>query len=206
MQQFSGLSPLARGTRGVLQFYWHRMRFIPAGAGNTTPQPLRTSGGPVYPRWRGEHVAALSRSPRDFGLSPLARGTLVILNDDPDSERFIPAGAGNTNYLRSTSARRPVYPRWRGEHKLCRFQQRRKLGLSPLARGTQQVIRQVSVFPRFIPAGAGNTHKVTVGTVQHAVYPRWRGEHCDAPAASMDICGLSPLARGTPAQTPRRQC
>ncbi|ENC39132.1 hypothetical protein ECP02999175_3093 [Escherichia coli P0299917.5] len=51
----------------------------------------------------------------------------------------------------------PVYPRWRGEHKIHIDKHRVCIGLSPLARGTlvDKVARQVRL--RFIPAGAGNT-------------------------------------------------
>ena len=50
----AGLSPLARGTRGGIQFRCGIVRFIPAGAGNS---PVRAGSNPaqtVYPRWRGE--------------------------------------------------------------------------------------------------------------------------------------------------------
>ena len=50
-----GLSPLARGTPTKLRAKVATQRFIPAGAGNTSPAPFRRNGAPVYPRWRGEH-------------------------------------------------------------------------------------------------------------------------------------------------------
>ena len=72
-----GLSPLARGTpvpgRGCISI----LRFIPAGAGNTLRVNQLECKSPVYPRWRGEHVARRRNKPNKFGLSPLARGTLV---------------------------------------------------------------------------------------------------------------------------------
>ncbi|ESA73168.1 hypothetical protein HMPREF1592_04347, partial [Escherichia coli 907357] len=49
----------------------------------------------------------------------------------------------------------------------------------------------------FIPAGAGNTFADTGNTERLAVYPRWRGEHTDCGICSVQILGLSPLARGT---------
>ena len=33
-----------------------RVRFIPAGAGNTQRQDAQMEQQPVYPRWRGEHT------------------------------------------------------------------------------------------------------------------------------------------------------
>ena len=52
----TGLSPLARGTRFRPGSSDPRGRFIPAGAGNTTSGKAPTLSGPVYPRWRGEHI------------------------------------------------------------------------------------------------------------------------------------------------------
>ncbi len=70
------------------------------------------------------------------GLSPLARGTLRRPGDKLVLRRFIPAGAGNTIRASSNSSSRPVYPRWRGEHKDIPVSIRVNSGLSPLARGT----------------------------------------------------------------------
>ncbi len=49
------------------------------------------------------------------GLSPLARGTLVIPQSTTKYWRFIPAGAGNSGPPCSHLPNFPVYPRWRGE-------------------------------------------------------------------------------------------
>ncbi len=53
--QLAGLSPLARGTRERIHAPLRRLRFIPAGAGNTFPGPALMERVPVYPRWSGEH-------------------------------------------------------------------------------------------------------------------------------------------------------
>ena len=73
------------------------------------------------------------------------------------TERFIPAGAGNTTGRPTPSARHPVYPRWRGEHPLYLCTQSFTDGLSPLARGTLAKSKNRGMQTRFIPAGAGNT-------------------------------------------------
>ena len=91
-----GLSPLARGTRG--RRGW--------------PGPPDT----VYPRWRGEHAASAPRTKEIAGLSPLARGTQLTPGNSAASDRFIPAGAGNTDVCDTIIFRGAVYPRWRGEH------------------------------------------------------------------------------------------
>ncbi len=151
----------------------------------------------VYPRWRGEHGMQEGDSKTRIGLSPLARGTPLLLGSIYSGERFIPAGAGNTSHSESEEPQYSVYPRWRGEHRLLRRKSRLTSGLSPLARGTQFTVCLIPALCRFIPAGAGNTipKSSSFGTIP--VYPRWRGEH-DMNAEGMTIeNGLSPLARGT---------
>ncbi len=153
------------------------MRFIPAGAGNTscscTPYSWRT----VYPRWRGEHLLHVIRSPFSPGLSPLARGTLDRNIHTATDSRFIPAGAGNTFYWRMCGCSFSVYPRWRGEHTIKTVTCITMTGLSPLARGTLSPERQMGLLARFIPAGAGNTPATQCARSGITVYPRWRGEH-----------------------------
>ncbi len=193
----TGLSPLARGTRGYGHLDVFPLRFIPAGAGNTQ----RRAGGrqrlPVYPRWRGEHFLAIYFLLLIAGLSPLARGTRGYGHLDVFPLRFIPAGAGNTQRRAGGRQRLPVYPRWRGEHFLAIYFLLLIAGLSPLARGTQQTQWQRRCSFRFIPAGAGNTRHDTAGNSLQPVYPRWRGEHDNFVFDLMASAGLSPLARGT---------
>ncbi len=111
-----GLSPLARGTRGEFSRNARLSRFIPAGAGNTGSTRPRRAAAPVYPRWRGEHTLTLIYFCYCGGLSPLARGTRALRRCGGCLLRFIPAGAGNTNFPESWCWLISVYPRWRGEH------------------------------------------------------------------------------------------
>ena len=117
----AGLSPLARGTRplrpGTLLLLW----FIPAGAGNTGIDGKLFAQRLVYPRWRGEHAVRRLSHRFQCGLSPLARGTLIIFKEWRARLRFIPAGAGNTGATDTGTAQFPVYPRWRGEHASCLY-------------------------------------------------------------------------------------
>ena len=100
-------------------------------------------------------------------------------------------------------APRSVYPRWRGEHLFSLDPVAVGIGLSPLARGTLQIVRREVRINRFIPAGAGNTSRVMWFYSLIAVYPRWRGEHCRRGIPDNRGCGLSPLARGTRANGAR---
>ncbi|EIC31893.1 hypothetical protein SEEH0134_17144 [Salmonella enterica subsp. enterica serovar Heidelberg str. N20134] len=111
--------------------------------------------------------------------------------------RFIPAGAGNTQKVPVVPDERPVYPRWRGEHR-AHFRKIQIIhGLSPLARGTHRSGMIEDTANRFIPAGAENTAAGEANTFGASVYPRWRGEHGNFSSNSLYASGLSPLARGT---------
>ena len=175
--QTDGLSPLARGTLPYILPDIIFLRFIPAGAGNTTSGCRRSAWSPVYPRWRGEHCMALASSLTDAGLSPLARGTHISEQKTKPQPRFIPAGAGNTIKKLFCVSFRSVYPRWHGEHFYSVNNRSLIVGLSPLARGTPAVGTVKLRYCRFIPAGAGNTIEIVFGIYSEAVYPRWRGEH-----------------------------
>ncbi len=111
--------------------------------------------------------------------------------------RFIPAGAGNIPRHVLSVFLTSVYPRWRGEHNTARFLNVKIAGLSPLARGTFELLVRERFNLRFIPAGAGNIAIATVSAAVIAVYPRWRGEHMVLPTDRTWYTGLSPLARGT---------
>ena len=112
----SGLSPLARGTPVFANLWTIAIRFIPAGAGNTGARNTKPCICSVYPRWRGEHSMSQNFKAGIRGLSPLARGTPVLLFCAVVTDRFIPAGAGNTPTLSIIMVSDTVYPRWRGEH------------------------------------------------------------------------------------------
>ncbi|ELP08020.1 hypothetical protein SEEE5621_00657, partial [Salmonella enterica subsp. enterica serovar Enteritidis str. 6.0562-1] len=83
-----------------------------------------------------EHSCAIKIRLSHAGLSPLARGTLIIDDNSTDRQQFIPAGAGNTIIGNLSWTGTAVYPRWRGEHESGGQQRGEILSLSPLARGT----------------------------------------------------------------------
>jgi len=135
------------------------LRFIPAGAGNPGWQLDRMGWIAVYPRWRGELYFFRLVDAYSAGLSPLARGTQRVPFGFTYANRFIPAGAGNSERAEPEQNRSSVYPRWRGElfsFSSCLFC---VSGLSPLARGTLATSRSGHAHARFIPAGAGNSQR-----------------------------------------------
>ncbi len=136
-------------------------RFIPAGAGNSDLKIASQYWRAVYPRWRGELSVHPDSRPCDPGLSPLARGTLILVAGVTGGIRFIPAGAGNSDNTGPSMRPFSVYPRWRGELVYHRYGAREVGGLSPLARGTRVLLLGCCCDSRFIPAGAGNSVNIT---------------------------------------------
>ena len=57
----------------------------------------------VHPRGRGEHFIRLRTQWRHGGSSPRTRGTPLVGYPESDENRFIPADAGNTKFLRKAS-------------------------------------------------------------------------------------------------------
>ena len=151
----------------------------------------------VYPRWCGELECVIGFGDREFGLSPLVRGTLDGDRRGIADCRFIPAGAGNSQGETMLAILIAVYPRWCGELQNPRARILVIGGLSPLVRGTWIQAAVDAHIKRFIPAGAGNSgEKIRMGRVV-PVYPRWCGELPVNVRIAKNIGGLSPLVRGT---------
>ncbi len=197
MCQRAGLSPLARGTPEAFRLLVRLFRFIPARAGNTVPTHAGDANETVYPRSRGEHDHRAGMVRLVNGLSPLARGTRLLLHLGVKQLRFIPARAGNTKTKTRTTRPATVYPRSRGEHEARFYTSGGDGGLSPLARGTHIPTDLDECARRFIPARAGNTPPLAGRRPGGAVYPRSRGEHLSSCSQFTTQGGLSPLARGT---------
>ncbi len=95
IQEKSGSSPHARGTRASPGSLPICGRFIPACAGNAACKYPDTEMAPVHPRMRGERAAGARRGERQYGSSPHARGTRQCAWICAPGHRFIPACAGN---------------------------------------------------------------------------------------------------------------
>ena len=192
-----GSSPRARGTRHVNAVSVLKLRFIPAGAGNTA---LRSCSGfprPVHPRGRGEHASTWNRAGCRTGSSPRARGTPRWRAFRARPWRFIPAGAGNTAVPPGAASEVAVHPRGRGEHVRAGRPGNAAAGSSPRARGTRAVGNVPDCSTRFIPAGAGNTNAGLRLVSPAPVHPRGRGEHRGSTTIGATVYGSSPRARGT---------
>ena len=173
-RNFDGSSPQARGTLQTTLSESAAIRFIPAGAGNTSLSATATI--------------------RLAGSSPQARGTLFTAPSPFLTVRFIPAGAGNTTNHGDCQAPVTVHPRRRGEHSGGGCGVGVGGGSSPQARGTPDSSTKLPDLSRFIPAGAGNTRLRCRHCRGSSVHPRRRGEHFKRPR--LDRCHVRFIPAG----------
>ncbi len=131
-----GSSPRARGTVLCGSRRCRGVRFIPAGAGNSAGLPLLLHDVAVHPRGRGEQDAELVGRDIPAGSSPRARGTEREEEEAQALERFIPAGAGNSDAPKLEIPEGAVHPRGRGEQDVYGNASYGINGSSPRARGT----------------------------------------------------------------------
>ncbi len=109
-----GLSPQARGNRRQVISLEENAWSIPAGAGEPLHAQHRDGRSTVYPRRRGGTFFALTLALCTGGLSPQARGNLVLSDGTCGELRSIPAGAGEPIDFRNRANTAKVYPRRRG--------------------------------------------------------------------------------------------
>ena len=153
-----GSSPLTRGILYIIHPAAHKVRFIPAHAGNTFPVDLLVKMVKVHPRSRGEYLYVFERFCIQAGSSPLTRGILTEAATSMGKSRFIPAHAGNTDAQVKYEKRNKVHPRSRGEYTIDYAGIAASLGSSPLTRGIPSCREIHALVDRFIPAHAGNTN------------------------------------------------
>ncbi len=132
-----------------------------------------------------------------FGLSLRMRGTLPTGLAHAESQRFIPACAGNTGSSSNCTSDQPVYPCVCGEHPTAFSFGNARVGLSLRVRGTQSLSCEFCLRLRFIPACAGNTPLAHRSYLSAPVYPCVCGEHSSFANWALCFHGLSLRVRGT---------
>ena len=135
-QSVTGSSPRGRGTDSATARARHRVRFIPAWAGNRKFRPGRPNPSPVHPRVGGEQIQRQRVLAIVFGSSPRGRGTGNSVLVVPIRHRFIPAWAGNSHVHHSYWSLLTVHPRVGGEQDVLLEEAIRPIGSSPRGRGT----------------------------------------------------------------------
>ena len=109
-----GSSPLARGLRGNSRLHRRPERIIPARAGFTRRASAGTAPWQDHPRSRGVYRSAALNWSKETGSSPLARGLRPPPQDLRVGGRIIPARAGFTAPLATSSGSCGDHPRSRG--------------------------------------------------------------------------------------------
>ncbi len=114
-----------------------------------------------------------------------------------NSDRFIPAGAGNTPGCRRRLTAPSVHPHGCGGHVQNKATVELYNGSSPQVRGTLDFLRPLPGLHRFIPAKARNTHDCQPPSPSGTVHPRRCGEHPKEEKVDLVQAGSSPQVRGT---------
>jgi len=109
-----GLSPRARGNPAIIFAACLRFRSIPACAGEPESREPAFRRCAVYPRVRGGTRCRRMQPSRDWGLSPRARGNLMVKHGRCWLMRSIPACAGEPRSRVRGNKHGAVYPRVRG--------------------------------------------------------------------------------------------
>ena len=191
-----GSSPRVRGTVERLTVGSHRVRFIPACAGNGQEWLTEAGLNAVHPRVCGERPVCFRPPIGRSGSSPRVRGTAGSPARRRRSDRFIPACAGNGTLPTVVSSSPTVHPRVCGERRPSSSRSGHEAGSSPRVRGTGVEVVLVPLPHRFIPACAGNGTWCRLLPRWPAVHPRVCGERFSA-SVSTRSSGSSPRVRGT---------
>ena len=146
-----------RGTATTHHSFPSVIRFIPACAGNREFSLPNVRDAAVHPRVCGEQVWLPVAAAIPAGSSPRVRGTGQKCFRNINDARFIPACAGNSHMCTEINKLLTVHPRVCGEQLASNGSEFRFHGSSPRVRGTEIRYDRRMLFPRFIPACAGNS-------------------------------------------------
>ena len=167
-----GPSPRLRGKPGAAVFRGHRVRSIPAPAGETTRTWRRVKREEVHPRACGGNVSADRPRPRPLGPSPRLRGKPSGEHLHHACGRSIPAPAGETSGLCLSQAKSAVHPRACGGNAGSCGRPVPGRGPSPRLRGKRPHRPFRMPHRGSIPAPAGETPPRSRGLPAGGVHPR----------------------------------
>ena len=135
------------------------------------------------------------------GLSPPTRGNRRRLHARGESQRSIPAHAGEPRRPSGERRARGVYPRPRGGTFRNQSEKPPFGGLSPPTRGNRMDGRTRAKSSGSIPAHAGEPVDAGLMRVILPVYPRPRGGTGSVGGEALPVRGLSPPTRGNPSSS-----
>ena len=199
-----GLSPRVRGNQNRTGQAPPRKRSIPACAGEPQKGQILLYPRAVYPRVCGGTEFTGVKIWTMVGLSPRVRGNPWNEAGTASPVRSIPACAGEPYMPLWGFMRCRVYPRVCGGTDQQLEQRMPPSGLSPRVRGNLPLGDAEHLFPRSIPACAGEPCASCTRNRCGKVYPRvcggTAGLRCRAPTYK----GLSPRVRGNHLRSPGR--
>ena len=191
-----GSSPLARGLPWRASALWVAHGIIPARAGFTGQRWARRRPAGDHPRSRGVYQVSTQLTDSKPGSSPLARGLRGEVLEVHDRFRIIPARAGFTRGRPQCFHPDQDHPRSRGVYGEHERRASQLWGSSPLARGLLGIPAIQALSGRIIPARAGFTTTLILGTLSIMDHPRSRGVYQETLTQWTKRQGSSPLARG----------
>ena len=194
-----GLSPRMRGNplAGVAPV--KRTGSIPAYAGEPITHCTHIQSNWVYPRVCGGTGYRIGGQGDCAGLSPRMRGNRRPTPQTRQSNRSIPAYAGEPGAGPHSLPRLTVYPRVCGGTAGRPLPDGHRRGLSPRMRGNRGKALVGAGGVGSIPAYAGEPGGWSRGGAVGQVYPRVCGGTAGGKPWSRNASGLSPRMRGNPA-------
>ena len=131
----AGSSPRVRGKHGQRARAGRFDRIIPARAGQTSPTRHERYPNADHPRACGANYCCLTDARLTSGSSPRVRGKLAHYGDSIDSDRIIPARAGQTTGVQVRCRGLPDHPRACGANQARQRTEFASAGSSPRVRG-----------------------------------------------------------------------
>ena len=192
----AGSSPRMRGKRRLVREQHHRIRIIPAHAGQTASGRPEASCSADHPRACGANKSLSRMSPLRNGSSPRMRGKLLRCRIGQDRHRIIPAHAGQTGGAVRPPRRCPDHPRACGANSTLQKLIRALAGSSPRMRGKPSATAPWRTITRIIPAHAGQTPWIPVPLLRHPDHPRACGANLAHAFGNLFAIGSSPRMRG----------
>ena len=191
-----GSSPHVRGALRLFRFPLDLTGIIPACAGSTIRLAGRSMCSRDHPRMCGEHQRGV-RDPRTaLGSSPHVRGARLERDENPSGSGIIPACAGSTDRVGAAGSLVGDHPRMCGEHITPNPFANAVLGSSPHVRGAHNIVGHLIHITGIIPACAGSTWSMAIGTAWDGDHPRMCGEHRISVNTVSSSAGSSPHVRG----------
>ena len=149
----------------------------------------------------GEHCCTCALMPAIVGSSPHVRGAPITKATVPMMNGIIPACAGSTFRPRGHVSGYRDHPRMCGEHSFNIHQFAGEQGSSPHVRGALLQRQRHRIRAGIIPACAGSTWSMAIGTAWDGDHPRMCGEHRISVNTVSSSAGSSPHVRGAHCET-----